>query len=188
MPRLIPGKVKANFVDYKRFLTEGKTVEHHQIKMGKMPAKHSWMGKSPVAYPPLQGDKALEAEISMRDMSNYHLRLFAYCLDEGPCLRFDSKGRPHCNPEKGQGLKSRQIRAPHFHHFVEDENVEIAYQTSALGKEADLIVKDCKLGLKHFCHEARLKSNAPSGEPPVLLIEQDELQLVNEDPQNGVSF
>lgn len=188
MPRPKPGKVSAHFSDYHRFLTEKKTVEHHQIRMSKTSGKHNLSGKTSVIYPRLQGDKAFEAEISIRDMGHYYFKLFAYWFDDGPCLRFDSKGRAHCNPERGQGLKKRQIRAPHFHRFVEEENVEIAYQTPILGRDGNLIVNDYTLGLKHFCQEASLECNSSSGDSPVLIIEQGELALSSEDPQNGVSF
>jgi hypothetical protein len=187
MPRQIPGRVKDNFADYERFLTEAKKVEHHQIEMASMGDKKNLIGKTAVVYSPIQGDKAFEAEISIRDTSHYYLRLFAFWFDDGPCLRFDSKGRPHCNPETGQGLRKRQIRAPHFHKFDEQEKVEIAYQTPILGKDGSSIVKDYKLGLNHFCQEARLSCNQ-SGDSPVLVIKQGELDLSSEDPQNGVSF
>lgn len=186
MPRHKPGKIKDNFAEYVRFLTESKSVEHDRIKMSPVAGKKSFMGRSAVSYAPVQGDKAFEAGISITDKTSYSFRLFGYWFDDGPCLRFDSKGRPHCNPENGQGLRKRQIRAPHFHKFIENEKVEIAYQTPILGKDGDSIVKDYKLGLSHFCQEARLTCN-PSG-TPVLEIEQGELDLSSEDPLNGVSF
>lgn len=186
MPRHKPVKIKENFAEYTRFLAQPKTVEHDRIRMSRAATKKMFTGRTAVNYAPVQGDKAFEVGISIVDRTSYFFRLFGYWFDDGPCLRFDSKGRPHCNPENGQGLRKRQIRAPHFHKFIEDEKVEIAYQTPILGRDADLIVKDYKLGLNHFCQEARLTCN--SSGIPVLEIEQGELDLSSEDPLNGVSF
>jgi hypothetical protein len=187
MQRSIPGRVKNNFDDYQRFLSGPKFVEHSRIKMDQGQPKKNFFGKTAVIYAPIQGDKLFEAEISNHDKSHYHFRLFAYWFDDGPVFRFDSKGRPHCNPEDGQGLAKRQVIAPHFHRFYKEKGVEIAYRTPKLGVESDSIVGDYTLGFAHFCQEACLGCN-PTGQP-VLEILQDVLALSSEDdPQNGVSF
>jgi hypothetical protein len=186
MPRQIPRKIKDNFADYSRFLSQSKTTEHNRIKMVRGGPRKNLMGRTSVMYASISGDKALEAEISVEDQRCYHFRLFAFWFDEGPCFRFDSKGRGHCNPENGQGLRKRQILAPHFHKFDEKENVEIAYPYTYIRGEDSLSVADYNIGLEHFCQEARLSCN-PTGSP-VLEIIQGELALSSEDPQNGVSF
>jgi len=138
--------------------------------------KKNFAGRTAVVYAAIQGDKAFEVEISITDKSHYYFRLFAYWFDSGPCLRFDSKGRSHCNPENGEGLRQRQVPTPHFHKFDEKEKVEIAYKTPKLrGVDCDLIVSDYKLGLEHFCQEASLGSDHTGH--PVLEIEQTQAIL-----------
>jgi hypothetical protein len=187
MQRSIPSRVKSNFGDYQRFLSERKFVERCKIKMEQGKPKKNFFGKTAVIYAPIQDDKLFEAEISADDKCHYHFRLFAYWFDDGPVFRFDSKGRPHCNPEDGSGLAKRQVIAPHFHKFQREKGVEIAYRTPKLGVESDSIVGDYRLGFEHFCQEARLSCN-PTGQPVLEMI-QDVLALSSDDdPQNGVSF
>jgi hypothetical protein len=186
MPRQKPAKIKENFADYKRFLETTKTVEHHKIPLAKTADRKNHKGRTAVNYPTIQGDKIFEAEICVEDATHYRFKLFALFFDPGPVLRFDSKGKAHCNPEWGQGLRNRRISTPHFHKFFEEFEVEIAYKTPKLGQRSSFKVGDYKLGLEHFCQEASLSCN-PSG-TPVLTIEQGELALTSEDPLNGVSF
>lgn len=188
MPRRLPDRIKNDFSAYHRFLSDKKTVEHQKVKMAKHANKNKFTGKSSIAYAVIQGDKWFEAEISIEDRKAYRLKLFANYFDDGPCFRFDSKGRGHCNPETGRGLKKRQVLTPHFHKFNEQENVEIAYKTAKLNEDSESkrIVGDYKCGLEHFCQEAKLLCD--HSVYPELEIDQDELDLSSDDPQNGVSF
>jgi hypothetical protein len=187
MARPIPGQIKDNFANYLRFLSDSKSTEHGQIKLSRSGAKKNFVGRSAVIYAALEGEKAFEAEISVEDNSHYFFRLFAYWFDSGPCLRFDSKGRSHCNPENGEGLRKRQVLTPHFHRFDEKEKVEIAYKTPKLrGADCHLIVGDYRRGLEHFCQEARL-CYGHTGQPVLEIIEA-ELDLSSEDPLNGVNL
>lgn len=184
----MPAKIKDHFPAYRRFLFDKKTIDLPKIGMVKQAKKNNLHGKAGVSYAVIQGDKWFEVEVSVDDRKNFHFRLFANWFDDGPCLRFDSQGRGHCNPESGRGLRRRQILAPHFHCFREKETVEVAYKTARLSEDSEcsLIVGDFRLGLEHFCQEARLSCNHSAY--PELTIDQDEFDLSNDDPQNGVTF
>ena len=185
--------IKDAFVAYSRFVKEPKALEHKKIKATKPPAvvagvkRNNVLGASGINYEGVHGRKWFGVEISLEDRHKYHLRIYADVFGDGPCFRFDSKGRAHSNPETGTGLRNRQVRTPHFHKFNE-EGVEIAFQTATLREESESsrIVSDYKFGLEHFCQEARLTCN--DGTHPLLELEAGEFDLSSGDPLNGVPF
>jgi hypothetical protein len=180
-------KVRENYAIYCAFLDEWKTLEHEEIFLKEIEKRKNKTGSSQIFYLTLEGKKRFEAEISIQNQKHYRFKIFAEWFGGMPLFRFDSQGKAHCNPEEGTGLRARQVLTPHFQRYRGD-GVEIAYHTPLLKKPetVEKIVGDYILGIEHFCQTAKLKCGQKSC--PVLIMEQELMDLSSDDPLTGVSF
>jgi len=117
----------------------------------------------------------------------YGLKLFAAYFSEKPCFRFCSRGSPHVNEERGDGLPARAVPTPHFHR-VDSGGILYAYQSDPLLNpvERDEILCNPQLGANLFCQETNLFS--PNGGFVEVKIMATEFDLSTGDPLNGATF
>lgn len=180
-------QIRESFPDYQGFISHQKVVNSSKIVLREHKARDNCRGSSEIECPCIGGAKKFEAEVSLAYSGKYKLRVFADRFGPGPCFRFDSYGRAHCNPEDGRGLVSRRVMTPHFHRYDRDGN-EIAFQTAPLREHdaAGRIASDHRVGVRIFCDEVNARDGA--GNYPELVTEQATMQLPIEDPLSGISF
>ena len=180
-------KIREEYSAYCEFLAGVKTLALDTVALREGGRGGVRQGSVGVSWEGVSGAKRFQVEVSKDFRNGYKVKVFAEWFFPGPCFRFDSQGKAHCNPEDGRGLVARQVLTPHFHRF-EQSGIEIAYKSAVLNDaaKAAAIVAQCGLGVAHFCHEGRL--GCATRDYPEVVFDQADWDFAGQDPLAGVAF